>query len=647
MNLLTTLGRKIGLGFGFLASLILVVALVSHSGFNTAIHAIDTTSDLTQQVTILQNLRSSYLEQLLKLREYLKMGGEKELKEHMDAAVKADEYALQANQTVARSELRESVTSIVGRNDSYKTQFQEAKSKVDAWVNARNQVQKVLKEVNDSLVDLAMTVSFAGDSDADGKVSEARVNYNQAAIYATAFLLDGSETTANATIDSIKKAIDAARAVGNSDSIRGNIEKIQGFERSFIAIRDSTHAIAASRAALEKLSAEIITLIDSSVETALKIQDNVKASNSTSLHRIKTISLAASLGSLVIAILASLVITRSIVRPVRVLVKALEEVAAGDLTVRVHSNSKDEIGQMARSTDVLVTELERAMITITEMSRSLAGSAEELHTMSRQMGSNATVSTSEVDSMSLLINEVNSNMQTVATGVEQMGASIKEIAKSASEAASVAVSASRSADVTGKTVMKLETSSHEIGNVLKMITNIAEQTNLLALNATIEAARAGEAGKGFAVVANEVKELAKETAKATEEISDKIASIQNDTAAASTAISDIISIVENINNISNTIASAVEEQSATTGEIARNVSSSATQSSAVCDNVGRVSSASRDTLGAAQRSAHAVAELAKMAGELAQLTARFKCGDGNTITPRGRAAEYQERSLLH
>ena len=187
------------------------------------------------------------------------------------------------------------------------------------------------------------------------------------------------------------------------------------------------------------------------------------------------------------------------------------------------------------------------------------------------------------------------NVTTVSTGTEEMGASIKEIAKSANEAAKVATSAVKVAERTNATVAKLGETSAEIGNVIKVITSIAQQTNLLALNATIEAARAGEAGKGFAVVANEVKELAKQTAKATEDISRKIEAIQGDTKGAVEAIAQIGKIINQINDIQNTIASAVEEQTATTGEISRNVSEAARGSNEIAQNITGVAQAARST----------------------------------------------------
>jgi len=170
-------------------------------------------------------------------------------------------------------------------------------------------------------------------------------------------------------------------------------------------------------------------------------------------------------------------------------------------------------------------------------------------------------------------------------------------------------------------------SSAEIGQVIKVITSIAQQTNLLALNATIEAARAGEAGKGFAVVANEVKELAKQTAKATEDISQKIAAIQSDTKGAVDAIATIGAVINQISDISSTIATAVEEQSATTNEMSRNVTEAAKGSSEITQNIAGVSQAARGTSASANDSMKAAERLAHMSTQLRGLIEQFKVGD--------------------
>jgi methyl-accepting chemotaxis protein len=249
----------------------------------------------------------------------------------------------------------------------------------------------------------------------------------------------------------------------------------------------------------------------------------------------------------------------------------------------------------------------------------LASASHELTSVSQQMAATAEETATQANVAAAAAEQVSKNVSTVATGTEEMGASIKEIAKSANEAAKVATTAVRVAAKTNTTVGKLGESSAEIGNVIKVITSIAQQTNLLALNATIEAARAGEAGKGFAVVANEVKELAKQTAKATEDISRKIEAIQGDTKGAVEAITEIGKIINQINDIQNTIASAVEEQTATTGEISRNVAEAALGSNEIARNVSGVAQAARNTSEGAGNTKNSADELSKIALDLQKL----------------------------
>jgi len=270
-----------------------------------------------------------------------------------------------------------------------------------------------------------------------------------------------------------------------------------------------------------------------------------------------------------------------------------------------------------------------------ETSQNLSSVSEELIVGSREMGRAADETSSQANSVSAGAEQVSSNVQTVATGVEEMGASIKEIAKNASEAAKVAAVAVTVADKTNTTVSQLGQSSAEIGKVIKVITSIAGQTNLLALNATIEAARAGEAGKGFAVVANEVKELAKETAKATEDISQKIEAIQRDTHEAVQAIDQIGLIIKQINEIQGTIASAVEEQTATTNEIARNVSEAAKGSTEIARNITSVAQAAVSTTEGVTNTRTVAEDLARLASELLNLVSQAKNNEDSTDAAEG------------
>jgi methyl-accepting chemotaxis protein len=307
--------------------------------------------------------------------------------------------------------------------------------------------------------------------------------------------------------------------------------------------------------------------------------------------------------------------------------KILEVVNAasrGDLTREMTVQGADSVGQMSDGLAKFFANLRGNVAKIAQTAQVLASSSQELTAVSQQMAANAEETATQANVASAAAEQVSQNVTTVSTGTEEMGASIKEIAKSANEAARVATSAVKVAERTNATVAKLGESSAEIGNVIKVITSIAQQTNLLALNATIEAARAGEAGKGFAVVANEVKELAKQTAKATEDISRKIEAIQADTKGAVEAIGQIGKIINQINDIQNTIASAVEEQTATTGEISRNIAEAARGSNEIAQNITGVAQAARSTTEGASNTRSSADELSRIALDLQKLVSQFK-----------------------
>ncbi len=368
-------------------------------------------------------------------------------------------------------------------------------------------------------------------------------------------------------------------------------------------------------------------------------------------------SFAKGLGFLVFGILAGggllfFLMTRLVSNPLCKTVSAFKEFASGDLTQRLEVKSSDEVGQLCGETNSLMEKL-RGMIgdmdasatilgesssAFTETAVGLTDGAEQMTSQSSSVASATEQMSATMNTMATSSEEMTNSVKTVAAAVEEMTASISEIAQSAEQASSVAEGAAQLVDVSNTNIEQLGTAADEIGKVIETIQDIAEQTNLLALNATIEAARAGDAGKGFAVVATEVKELAKQTADATEDIRGRIEGIQESAGKAVSSIGQISEVIQQVNDVSTSIASAVEEQSITTKEIAQNVTQtsdaaatvthgvaeSATAIQDIARNIASVDTAAKETAKSAIQTKSTSGDLSKVADELRDLVGQFK-----------------------
>ena len=433
-------------------------------------------------------------------------------------------------------------------------------------------------------------------------------------------------------LDAIKQQLPLLRAIQEAA-----MSHAAGSERDAVLNAGNEFTDKASTSA-DAIKATVSAMEEAFTGLLEKNKEEIRASN-RSLNLTMAVTTFVALG---IGIFVAIFLSRAIAGATQSVLVQAEAIAAGDLTRDdLKVRSRDELGDLTAAINKMSTSLKRMILAITENAMHVASASEELNSTSQQITANSEETSAQADVVSKAAQTVSQNLQTVATGAEEMGASIKEIAKNATEAARVATAAVKVAETTTATVSKLGDSSTEIGQVIKVITSIAQQTNLLALNATIEAARAGEAGKGFAVVANEVKELAKETAKATEDISRKIEAIQTDTKAAVDAIASISGVINQINDISSTIATAVEEQNATTNEMSRNVSEAATGSNEITSNVAGVAEAAQSTTHGATETQKASQQLLETSAELRRLVEQFKINAGEN---GGAASQTRSRA---
>jgi methyl-accepting chemotaxis protein len=375
---------------------------------------------------------------------------------------------------------------------------------------------------------------------------------------------------------------------------------------------------------IEQLSDDLETMVEEQKEAA-----RVSVEGADEDYRSnRALMLALVVAGVALALTLGMLIARGIVRSVERVRAVCDALAAGDLTARSGLTSRDEPGRMGQALDAALGTLRSVVGRIDGSSTTLAASAEELSGASQQIAAQAEQTEAQAGVVSAAAEQVSRNTQTVAAGAQQMGASIKEISRTATEAARIGDQAVQSATGTSEVIARLGESSKEIGDVVQQIAAIAGQTNLLALNATIEAARAGQEGKGFAVVAGEVKDLAQETATATEDIARRVEAIQQDAQRAVDAIGEISRVVASINELQATIAAAVEEQTATTAEISRNVVEAAGGSGEIAANIAGVAQAASVTREGATGSQQASSSLASLSAELSELVGHFRYRDG-------------------
>ncbi|WP_299437211.1 methyl-accepting chemotaxis protein [uncultured Rhodospira sp.] len=381
-------------------------------------------------------------------------------------------------------------------------------------------------------------------------------------------------------------------------------------------------------------------------------QDTLGPQAEAAISQTQTVTLVIGVVALVAGVVAAWTIGAGITRPIQAMTQCMAQLANKNYATPIPAQDhKDEIGDMAKALQVfketmqkadvlaaqveeetrkrdarsqhiatLNTEFDRKVSAILE---AVAGAADELQATAQTMASIAEETNSQATTVAAASEQASTNVQTVATAAEELSSSISEIGRQAQQSSDIARKAASEAQRSNEVVSGLAEAAQKIGEVVDLITDIADQTNLLALNATIEAARAGDAGKGFAVVANEVKSLASQTAKATEDIGRQIGAVQTETRTAVSAIEAISTIIREINEVTAGIASAVEEQNAATQEIARNVQQASQGTSEVSSTIVGVSEAAREAGSAAESVLKATGSLNEQSSNLRSMVERF------------------------
>jgi len=376
-------------------------------------------------------------------------------------------------------------------------------------------------------------------------------------------------------------------------------------------------------AAFAKAGARVRTAVDRFWLGGVEELDRLLEARVASLAKGRSIRIGvaflALLGALIIVRLIQANITSSLSQASEL----VRRVADRDLSVTLATSSRDEIGEVVANLNIMVGGLRENIGAISGRAKSVAAFSSSLNSISAQAAKQSERVAAGAVEVKAAAEEVSQHVSTVATATEELGAAIREVAHNSAEAARIAGQAVLVTEETTQSVATLGASSLQIGQFIDTIQGIAEQTNLLALNATIEAARAGEAGKGFAVVANEVKELARETAAATEEIRAKISAIQGESKAATEAVRRVGSIIKEISERQTTIAAAVEEQTAATNEISRNAAAAARGSGEITRSAGTVSDATEISAQGASQTLEAAGELDRLSIELEAIVSQF------------------------
>ena len=632
-------------GFGLVLLLLLMIgagAVVTLSG---AADTFQRYRELARQSNAMGSVAEGMMQTRIGVKDFLIRNDEESISRVRAAQHEVVEIAEAARDLIHIPERLEILSEIATGVADYGTAFDEVvalQARRNELVNGRLNV--LGPEMRKKITEVMDSAFRDGDAEAAYYGGSAQEHLMLARFYVQKYLVDNRETDYQRTLaefvamdEALGKLLDELQNPARRRLVSQAIEEVESYRQAYAQVHDliiERNRVITDR--LDVIGPQVMGAAAELTDLARTEQDEVGPQATRTMQRAEVTVVLAALVALLIGAAAAWLIGTGISRPIAAITMAMQRLSKGEKTVEIPAiGQKDEVGQMADALQFFrdsMSEAERQAAeqeekaeiarkqlleelasnfdtTVAHVLQGVAGAAEEMNATAQSMSSIAEQTRVQATSASSASTEASTNVQTVAAASEELSSSIREIAHQVEQSAASSREAVQQASDTQNTVRQLAVSAEKIGEVVSLISDIAEQTNLLALNATIEAARAGEAGKGFAVVASEVKSLATQTAKATDEIGQQIAEIQDATGGAVQAIEVITKTVESLSSIAGSISAAVEEQTSATGEIARNVQEAASGTSEVTQTLGSVNEGADETSQAAGQVLSAVKEL--------------------------------------